>query len=280
MDAEEKIKQANDICCHVNAMIDKTLGLLADIYKKRQEGINNNEKITPLSNNKEEEHCRLIYPCYSNETCRISEQELRFAFLEVFIQYRKDNSEVKDWLYSVETPTMQRYRFSKSAKNIYPKIDSQGQSANFDFVIHDNKLKRICLIEFKALNSNWHEHHKDFFKLIKDHITENNNNALDPYHPYTQRYFIEVLASYDNGTCQNLASKKINLKDDKIELEETERKVGKEIASNIINYTDSVQESNIQKIRFCCFSLKLKQDKKDKDAQKGNITNKIIPPSK
>ncbi|MDE6106773.1 MAG: hypothetical protein K2F84_06730, partial [Bacteroidales bacterium] len=100
------------------------------------------------------------------------------------------------------------------------------------------------------------------------------------YQPYTQRYFIEVLASYDDETCQNLANKKINLKDDKIELEETDRTVGEEIATNIINYTDSIQNLDTPKIRFCCFSLKLNKNVTDKDAQKGNITNLIIPPSK
>ena len=274
----EKIKEeAEKIRTHVNNMINETFKILAEIYKTNRE----REGETDIEHAPKD--CRLIFPHYSPKDgkeleTRISEQELRFAFVEVFNRYctHKD----LQWFYSIETPTMKKYRFSENKKNIYPKIDSKGQSANFDFVIHDEGLKRICLIEFKALNSNWHEHHKDFFKLIKDHITENNNNALDPYLPYTQRYFIEVLASYDNGTCQNLANQKINLKDDKIELEETERKVGKEIASNIINYTAPVQESNIQKIRFCCFSLKLNQDEKDKDAPKGNITNKIIPSSK
>lgn len=273
----DEITEAEIICFHVNNMIKDTFEILAEIYKTKREGKTNNVQ--------DSKGCRLIFPHYSpkdgkERETRISEQELRFAFVEAFNRYCTTHEGLQ-WFYSIETPTMKKYRFSENKKNIYPKIDNTGQSANFDFVIHDHKLKRICLIEFKALNSNWHEHHKDFFKLIKDHIIENSHNALDPhYYPYTQRYFIEVLASYDNETWQNLASKKIKLEDDKIELEETERKVGKEIATNIINYTDSVKESNIKKIRFCCFSLKLNPDEKDKDAPKDNITNKIIPPSK
>ena len=191
MTAEEKIEQANFINRHVNTMIVKTFDLLADIYKNRQEGI------TPQSNNNEEK-CRLIYPCYSNEACRISEQELRFAFVEIFNRYC--DLEGLPWLYSVETPTMNTYFFSKGKKagqEPFPRQDDKGESANFDFVIHDQNLKRICLIEFKALNADKSEHQKDLLKLIKDHEVENLKNKR--YYDYTQRYFIEILSFFCRG---------------------------------------------------------------------------------
>ncbi len=57
---------------------------------------------------------RLIFPCYSktyrNGERRISEQELRFVFIEQFNQYCDETG--WDAYYSVETPTEWKYRFS------------------------------------------------------------------------------------------------------------------------------------------------------------------------
>ena len=189
---------AEEISEHVDAMIDKTFQKLNNIYKNNQEGKNNT---VPAS----EEACRLIFPHYTpkdkeNKGPRISEQELRFAFTETFIQYcncKNHHPEVKDWHYSVETPTNKKYIFTeKDGNSNIPRQDDKGQSARFDFVIHDKDLKRICLIEFKALNPDQNDYHKDFEKLIHDMEDDS-----------IVRYFIQVLKSHNNGTSENIAKK-------------------------------------------------------------------------
>ena len=109
---------------------------------------------------------RLIFPCYSRQfrtgERRISEQELRFVFIEQFIQYCKET----DWdvYYSVETPTEWKYRFSGESMP-RKKEDGTGQSAMIDVCIHNNRGERICLIEFKAGNPAAFSYEKDLVKL-------------------------------------------------------------------------------------------------------------------
>lgn len=65
----------------------------------------------------------------------------------------------------------------------------EGKSAMVDFTIHDNSLKRIALIEFKALTPVESEINKDFCKLKYESLIEKcdaffvmlvkNNKAID-----------------------------------------------------------------------------------------------------
>lgn len=264
MEAEE-IREAEKIRVHVNNMITETFKLLHDIYTNNREGETDTVQVIGGR--------RLIFPKYRTDDktqqadeIRISEQELRFAFIEVFNRYC--DLEGLPWLYSVETPTMNTYFFSKGKKaetGIFPRQDKEGESANFDFVIHDQSLKRICLMEFKAHNAEKTDHQKDFLKLIKDHEAEKPNN--ERYYSYTQRYFVEILKSYktclntsSKDTCQSLANKLL-----------IEDNILPKDSFGIINYQDPVQNSNIPQIRFCCYSLTL--NKGDED---GDITDKII----
>lgn len=131
----------------------------------------------------------LIFPnkrC--DNTLRISEQELRFAFVECFNEYCADNS---DLYYAVEVPTTNPYRFSK----VEPKIDDTGKSGNFDLAIY-NKDKIVCLIEFKANNPQEKSFQKDLLKLgnVNEGV-DDGRNAGD-----VLRFFIHLQDSYDNGT--------------------------------------------------------------------------------
>lgn len=206
MTAEEKQK-AEIIRLHVNNMIDKTFEKLNRIYENNQEGGKTAQVI---------DGCRLIFPLYRSQTddklkIRISEQELRFAFVDVFHRYC--DLEGLSWFYSIETPTKQKYIFSNT-DNQKPQIANDakegGRSASFDFVIHDEKLNRICLIEFKANNPNPFNHQKDFLKLIEDPRPETTEESLNQdltYPDNIQRYFIEIVGNYDEGTIKSLADK-------------------------------------------------------------------------
>ena len=122
---------------------------------------------------------RLIFPCRYNpkgeklET-RISEQELRFLFIEQFIQYCQVNALWRDAYYSIEAPTKLRYKFSEGDKQHKERMNTPhkveigeegGQSAMIDVCIHDNTGERICLIEFKYGNPEQFCFEKDLVKL-------------------------------------------------------------------------------------------------------------------
>ena len=209
-------------------------------------------KETPPSDTKikyEKGHTRLVFPMYGehrtpqNET-RISEQELRFAFVETFIQYCNDND--LDLLYSVETPTKDIYDFGD--KNNLNK--GVGRSAEFDMVIYDinnGNLCRRCLIEFKANNADDYDHDKDFLKLNNE--KEGDENVL--------RYFIEVIKTYTNGDGKNSTIKSLHSKiekrsktkfycyalEGKSSRKITEKTKGEDISKDIIEYCPSQNEA-------------------------------------
>ncbi|MBR4242410.1 MAG: hypothetical protein IKR98_00700 [Bacteroidaceae bacterium] len=105
---------------------------------------------------------RILFPAYRDNERRVSEQELRFVFVE---QLQK-LLEKYDLFYSVETPTHGKYKFTENRKNIDPRVDKNGQSANFDLTIVDKNGNTIAIIEFKAKMATQHEYDKDFCKLF------------------------------------------------------------------------------------------------------------------
>jgi hypothetical protein len=131
----------------------------------------------------------LIFPTTSgSEEPRISEQEMRFLFV-------KQLDKRKDYAYSVETPTCQKYRFSDDDP---PKIDDKkGQSGNTDVCLYekkDNKYQKIHLIEFKALNPKQRSYEKDFLKLLRD------KNGLT-------NYFVQVIKNSKKRTLDSIERK-------------------------------------------------------------------------
>ena len=124
---------------------------------------------------------RIIFPKNgddNNGTDRISEQELRFIFVEQF----NKSEEVKEnqLFYSVETPTKSFYYFSgeEGPKCISQKKHEEhkgekgaGRSGNIDLVIfqkNGKNVNRVALIEFKAHNPDKNDYRKDICKLINE----------------------------------------------------------------------------------------------------------------
>lgn len=115
---------------------------------------------------------------------RISEQELRFLFVEEFLKPTNNG-----YYYSVETPTEFKYKLGDNFESIRCGI---GRSASIDMSIYkrdDNeKYNRLLNIEFKNQNSSEFSIGKDVLKLMH----EKQNGA-----------FIILLKNTDEGTLIN-----------------------------------------------------------------------------
>ena len=84
---------------HIDVIIENTFNTISEVYRTQME----NQKIGTYNNNSS----RIIFPLKreskdKKEEFRISEQELRFVFVEEFNKYCSKNW---DAYYSVETPT-------------------------------------------------------------------------------------------------------------------------------------------------------------------------------
>lgn len=152
---------------------------------------NSKQKCNTISLDDETVRTRLVVPIYgehgSNKgRSRLSEQELRFAFIEAFIE----DENASEYLYSVETPTKERYYFGGEV----PEIKNEGnyRSGNFDVVIYNKELKRVCLIEFKY-GTDTSDFSKDFLKL--GNPNEGENDSL--------RYFVHLIPKGNGGEFQN-----------------------------------------------------------------------------
>lgn len=159
----------------------------------------------------------IVFPKYkNNEEIRVSEQELRFVFVEKLNQNICDDNK---YYYSVETPTGKSYVFDEDngGPNVVSKSNktdggenenniNKGVSARIDLVIMakeaDGTFKRVALIEFKAHNPDVNDYRKDICKLINE---EGNN-------PDCLKYFIQIInvnAKNENKTWENIKNKKI-----------------------------------------------------------------------
>ena len=173
----------------IEEAIKSTFDALQDAYLYQQEA---SPKPTDA---KRQCRSRIVFPKKrkrKGEVTRISEQELRFVFVE---QLNKKIEKDWDVFYAVETPTKDSYSGFSKGQN--PKQDNNGRSGEFDLVVFNNQLKRIALIEFKANNASSHDHKKDFIKL--NNPKEGGTDVL--------RYLIEIVNAYDMGTLSRLHSK-------------------------------------------------------------------------
>lgn len=180
---------ANSIRNKIIEILEKTFAVLDSVYA-------NNDEASSKADFKKA-GSRLIFPRYSNKyrggVRRISEQELRFLFIEQFTQYCQNPNTQWDAYYSIETPTEWKYKFAGEEKP-HKTEDGSGQSAMMDVCIHDNCGKRICLIEFKAGNPDEFCYEKDFVKL-------NAEEGLS--------FFVQLLESQNKGTMDNIIREKI-----------------------------------------------------------------------
>lgn len=134
---------------------------------------------------------RIIFPKKRDGSVRVSEQEMRFAFVEAFNETYADYSE--NLYYAVEVPTKDLYDFRTTPPQI-----GKGQSAMFDLVLYDDNGPRV-FIEFKGNNPSAKHYNKDFCKLENEIEYGEKNNTL--------RYFIEILKNSNSGTKRSLSRK-------------------------------------------------------------------------
>ena len=169
--------------------------IILDIISEAFKHVKNAYELSKEPNSSKDS--RLIFPKKRDESIRVSEQELRFAFVEEFLKYVKKKK--KDWYYAVEVPTEDVYDFSDKEA---PKVADagKGQSASFDLVIYakdGSAFNPIALLEFKAGNPTEFAYHKDLAKLENE--KEGDNEVL--------RFFIEIVKNADELTPKNIESK-------------------------------------------------------------------------
>ena len=104
---------------------------------------------------------------------RVSEQELRFAFVEKFL----DTIKTEGWHYSVETPTKFYYRSARNGNE--PSLNGT-RSGKIDLTLYDERKNPIAFFEFKSgsLTSKIRELKYDILKLIMESLSCNNDNYL------------------------------------------------------------------------------------------------------
>ncbi len=111
---------------------------------------------------------RLIFPNKIQATGnikRVSEQELRFLFIEEFkIKY-------PELYYSIETPTEEKYKFGNNYEDIVKNAYIHKTSASIDMCVLGRKndiYKRLLNIEFKHKNTKDKNIGKDILKLVRE----------------------------------------------------------------------------------------------------------------
>lgn len=169
-----------ELDAYICEIVDLSFKRLNEIYKA-----NKDRRTSSVS--------RLVFPHYrKSKALRISEQELRFVFVEVFNQYCDEKG--LNLFYSIETPSNDAYNFS----GVPRRSDSDSDhSAMFDLVVFDEDYNRRALIEFKANNAGYKSHKKDLVKL-----SNRNEGPAD-----VLRYFIEIIDNCDGGTINSLRMK-------------------------------------------------------------------------
>jgi hypothetical protein len=181
MNIQEDIKTIIENC------IDKSFEILQELYR-----------------NKTSDKTRMRIPQYRGDdnNTRVSEQELRFLFVETIC--KNESFKEGGYSFSVETPTKDIYKFTENGKTLQKPKRGEGQSANFDLTISNGKGELIVLIEFKAKNTKPSLYAKDFCKLWNPE--EGKPNAL--------RYFVNVLDKADKNTSVKIKEKLEKIKKD------------------------------------------------------------------
>lgn len=122
-------------------------------------------------------HTMLLFPRYRKGEDRISEQEARFCFAAAV-------ERIKEYRYSVETPTQETYSFTDGGG----KISAQTDLTLWDL---DGKAKEFD-IEFKAHNPEPKSIEKDIEKLVREK---------------TNGVWFHLFKNIDQGTFPALAGK-------------------------------------------------------------------------
>lgn len=197
----------NDIKSILEETFKKTFKEISNAYKWQKE-IGGNDNSAAGS-----DKSLIVFPKYNDipkghlgesgikNYTRVSEQELRFIFVEKFNEYFKNNNK-KLYFYSIETPTRKSYVFDENQSG--PKVEDKGVSARIDLVImtkDTGEFKRVALIEFKAHNPGVNDYRKDICKLINEEWEDN---------PDCLKYFIQIInVNNEQRTWDNIENKKI-----------------------------------------------------------------------
>ena len=166
---------------------------MEDFQTKLEKVIDETFKILRTNNS----GTRIVFPTYRDFSHRVSEQELRFVFVEQVQELLKEY----DYFYSVETPTKDKYRFSLNKNYTSPRVDESGKSASFDLSIVDKSNKTIAIIEFKAKNADPHEYAKDLCKLWNSNeksLYKYLLNLFEKIEPKTKKHFFDKLNPSQN----------------------------------------------------------------------------------
>jgi len=189
-EAQKKKQEMKEIKAIINECCRRSSDILNELY-------NSNGRPTKTF---------LGIPSYQrNAKLRISEQELRFVFVNQLEEILKEETLSKKgndrFYYYVEEPTKDRYRFSKNGHLLDSPRSGEGQSANFDLTIENNQFK--VLIEFKAKTATPFSYKKDFCKLWNPKEKRNGKDTL--------RFFINVFENtpFDKEKYQKFIDSKI-----------------------------------------------------------------------
>lgn len=189
----------------IDSILEETFKEISNAYKWQKEKRDNSESVAGSSNS------LIVFPKYKDENdkndkndkkykTRVSEQELRFIFVEMFNKHVINKN--SNLFYSVETPTNKSYVFDKDKGG--PKVAGEGVSARIDLVIMTKdagEFKRVALIEFKAHNPDVNDYRKDICKLINEEWEDN---------PDCLKYFIQIInVNNEQRTWDNIENKKI-----------------------------------------------------------------------
>lgn len=184
----------------IEKIIAEALYILQEMYKNKE----CNHELGNAS-------CYQIFPEYStkrhyndlNKT-RESEQEIRFAFVQALLNYNNRKEAEPKLYFSVETPTEKKYAKTADGVKTIKETIRGGGSGNFDLVLHDEKLRRVCLIEFKS-DYPGNEKAKDgerFVSIQKDFLrlaNPNENKVIADEKEDSLRYFVHTVIQYEKG---------------------------------------------------------------------------------
>ena len=174
---------------YIETIINNTFNAIDEVYKTNQESA-------------EKGNSRLVFPKYRSDKTRVSEQELRFIFVDQFIQYCNNSDNHFDYYYSVETPTRYKYKFYRDNGKV-PEVSTQdGKSASHDLTIFSKEGKSVAVLEFKKDGCSAHEIAKDFLKLS----VEPNDDQVEML-----RFFVMISASNTDLEKQSNNEKEIGL---------------------------------------------------------------------
>ncbi len=137
---------------------------------------------------------RILFPKYNNtkikDKTRVSEQEARILFCDIL----QNSDKYKDWFFSIETPT----------KNKYQQSGGNPSSARSDLSLYtykDKEFKQVVNVEIKAHNAAPLQICKDIEKLVKEQKENKNKDHVQ------HGYWFHILKNSNSNTIEKIREK-------------------------------------------------------------------------